>query len=282
MKFKIRQTVFSRDLSGKIVGDENSFANYVSSFDNADSTCIVFYSGGSIDEVLDNSAKIIIVDENLAVADHPIKDKAIVACKNPLSLFVDIISKDYDNKNESFFRDLDFTAKNNISIGKNSYISGNVTICKNTVIGCECRIQPSSVIGSVGLAYADNGNLVKTRFPHLGGVIIGDNVDIGANVTIVKGILQNTTIGSNTRIGNNVNIGHNVHIGKNCFISSGVTLAGSVVIEDDCWISPSVTVNNKVTIKRKSFIAIGSLVNKDTVERGFYAGSPARKIKDVK
>jgi UDP-3-O-[3-hydroxymyristoyl] glucosamine N-acyltransferase len=282
VKFIIKNQVFARDLPGKLVGVESASAKYVSSFYNADNTCAVFYSGNSINEVIDSNAKIVIVGENLETNKLHLNDKAIIVCNNPLSVFVDIVSKDYDNKDEFFFQYSDYTAKNNIFIGRDCFIPSNVTICKNTEIGCECRIQPSSVIGSIGLAYADNDNSVKTRFPHLGGVIIGDNVDIGANVTIVKGILQNTIIGSNTKIGNNVNIGHNVKIGKNCFISSGVTLAGSVIIEDECWISPSVTINNKVTIKRKSFIAIGSLINKNTVENGFYAGSPARKIKDVK
>ena len=229
----------------------------------------------------DSSARIILVDKILKVDDLRLDGRAIVVCHDPLSVFVEIVSKDYDNDNEFFFALSDYTAKNNISIGKDCLIPSNVTICKNTAIGRECRIQPSSVIGSIGLAYADNGSSKKVRFPHLGGVVIGDRVDIGANVTIVKGILQNTIIGSDTKIGNNVNIGHNVSIGDNCFISSGVTLAGSVTIEDDCWISPSVTISNKVTIKRRSFIAIGSLVSKNTVENGFYAGNPARKIKSV-
>jgi UDP-3-O-[3-hydroxymyristoyl] glucosamine N-acyltransferase len=281
MKFRIKNLILAANLSGELIGDKSASAKYVSSFYNADSTCLAFYSGNDIDKVIDSKAKIIIIGSNLDTNNIHIKDKAVVVCNNPLSMFVDIVRKDYDNKNEFFFKDSDYIEKNNILIGGNNFIAGNVTICRNTEIGCNCRIQPSSVIGSIGLAYTDNYNSKKIRFPHLGGVIIGDNVDIGANVTIVKGILQNTVIGNDTKIGNNVNIGHNVSIGKNCFISSGVTLAGSVIIEDDCWISPSVTIVNKVTVKRKSFISIGSLVNKDTIENGFYAGSPARKIKDV-
>ena len=281
MKFKIRRKEFPQDSSITLKGNKLAFAEYVSSFENADKECVVFYSGNNLDEVVNNSAKIIIVNRNLELNSYLPKDKLIVSCKNPMSLFVDIVSKNYDNKDESFFKKIDFIAKNNIHIGENSHISKNVAICTYTSIGSDCRIQPSSVIGAVGMAYAENDDLKKTRFPHLGGVCIGINVDIGANVTIVKGILQNTIIDHDTKIGNNVNIGHNVKIGKNCFISSGVTLAGSVVIEDDCWIAPSVTVVNKVVIRKKSFISIGSLVSKDTVEKGFYAGSPARKIKSM-
>jgi UDP-3-O-[3-hydroxymyristoyl] glucosamine N-acyltransferase len=281
MKFKINKKITPQDLSGTLKGDKLASIEYVSSFENADKECLAFYIGNSLEEIVSSDAKIIIVNKSLELDDYCPKDKAIITCNNPMSLFVSIICKDYDNKKEAFSKCSDFVSENNIHVGKNTYISNNVSICTNTSIGDDCRVQPSSVIGSIGMAYVENDDFTKTRFPHLGGVSIGDCVDIGANVTIVKGILKDTSIGDNTKIGNNVNIGHNVNIGKNCFISSGVTLAGSVIIEDDCWIAPSVTIVNKVLIRKKSFISIGSLVSKDTEERGFYAGSPARKIKNV-
>ena len=201
--------------------------------------------------------------------------------------FIEIISENYDNcfkpaalrpVSSGVVSAPNAHIEENVFIGENSEIFPFAVIHSGSVIGEKCRIQANSVIGAVGMAYAEVGMEYSARFTHLGAVRIGDNVDIGANSIIVRGILQDTVIGNGTKIGNGVNIGHNTIIGKNCFISSNVTLCGSVVLEDGCWIAPGTTVLNKVVIRENTQIGVGSVVRKSTDPDSVYVGNPAKRI----
>ena len=92
-----------------------------------------------------------------------------------------------------------------VKIGKNCFIGKNVVVYPNCVLGKNVKILDNSVIGCLGLGYLRN----KMLMPHLGSVIIEDNVSVGANCTIVRGTLENTKIKKNVKIANNVNVGHN-------------------------------------------------------------------------
>ena len=85
------------------------------------------------------------------------------------------------------------------------------------------------------------------RYPHIGVVIIEDNVEIGCGSTIDSGSLSNTIIGKNTFLDNQIHIAHNVKIGENSIIAAGAVLTSKTIVEP------------------------GSI----------YAGVPAKKIKDV-
>ena len=286
MKFRIK-TLRANDIGREVVGVDETTVSYVSNINYADRNCLTFYNLPEIEILKEVKAGIILVDNKLKEKITKFKAKSLVLCENPLYEFVKILSDNFEDTYVSDVKEslLDSRLKiaensyieQNVSIGFKSEIYPGVYIYSNTKIGEDCRIQSSTSIGSIGLGYAINNGTYE-RFPHLGGILIGNKVDIGSNVTVVKGVLQNTVIGDGTKIGNNVNIGHNVEIGKNCFISSGVTIAGSARIEDGCWIGPGVTILNKVLIRRNTEIGIGSVVNKDTDEDSFYIGYPSRKL----
>jgi UDP-3-O-[3-hydroxymyristoyl] glucosamine N-acyltransferase len=85
--------------------------------------------------------------------------------------------------------------------------------------------------------------------PHIGRVIIQDNVEIGANTTIDRGMLDDTIIGEGTKIDNLVQIAHNVRIGRNCVIAGlgdWVMLGGSVGLADH------VTIHDRAQIMARS------------------------------
>ncbi len=114
----------------------------------------------------------------------------------------------------------------NVIIGDDTVIFPHVSIYRGVKIGKRVRIHSGAVIGSDGFGYAltKNGAL---KIPQVGGVIIGDDVEIGANTTIDRGTIDDTLIGNRVKIDNLVQIGHNVKIGDDSIIVAQVGIAGS-------------------------------------------------------
>lgn len=117
----------------------------------------------------------------------------------------------------------------NVKIGNNVVIKPNVTIYPGTIIGNNVIIHAGAVIGSDGFGYAFHKGIYH-KIPHLGIVIIEDNVEIGANTCIDRAFIGETVIGKGTKIDNLVQIAHNVKIGQNCVIVSQSGIAGSTEI----------------------------------------------------
>ena len=140
-------------------------------------------------------------------------------------------------------------------------------------------IHSGAVIGSDGFGFVQNGN-IQEKIPQIGGVIVGDDVEIGSNTTIDRGTIGSTKIGSMTKIDNLVHIGHNVSIGEGCLITAQVGIAGSVTIGDYCSFGGQAGVVPHVNIGDKSIIAGKSGVTKSLKGGKIYAGHPAREIRD--
>ncbi len=122
-----------------------------------------------------------------------------------------------------------------VHIGAGARIAPRVTIEAGVRIGERVRINPGAVIGSrgFGLAMGPEG---WEEVPQLGGVQIGDAVEIGANSTIDRGALEDTVIGRGVKIDNLVQIAHNVQIGDHTAIAGCVGIAGSTRIGARCLI----------------------------------------------
>jgi UDP-3-O-[3-hydroxymyristoyl] glucosamine N-acyltransferase len=167
----------------------------------------------------------------------------------------------------------DCTIDNNTSIDHHSIIK------KGTKIGKDVKIGAGCVIGGDGFGYEKNEIGVFEQIPHIGCVVICDNVDIGNNTCIDKGVLNTTYIGKHTKIDNLVHIAHGVQIGSNTLIIANAMVAGSVNVGSDAWIAPSASIINGVTIGSDSLIGIGSVVIRD-VPNGFkIVGNPGKPLK---
>lgn len=166
------------------------------------------------------------------------------------------------------------------TINSNTIINPNVTIYDNVTIGENCLIQAGTVIGTDGLGCQreSDGSLVK--FPHFGGVMIGNNVEIGANCQIAKGALSDTIIGNGCKINGLCFIAHNCILGKNVWITGDTMLAGSVKIEDDVTIFSKVMVREQVRIGKSAIVGMGSVVTKDIPANEIWLGVPAKKLRN--
>ncbi len=165
---------------------------------------------------------------------------------------------------------------NTCSLDANTVLKSRVTLYGNVRIGKRCLIHSGTVIGSDGFGFANQGG-VWIKVPHLGGVVIGDQVEVGANTTIDRGFLEDTTLGDNVIIDNLVQIGHNVTIGAGTAIAGCVGIAGSTKIGAACLIGGGACIGGHIQITDHVHITATSAVNHSLNERGVYSsGFPAK------
>jgi carbonic anhydrase/acetyltransferase-like protein (isoleucine patch superfamily) len=157
-----------------------------------------------------------------------------------------------------------------------------VHIYPGVEIGQRVIIHSGAVIGADGFGFVfEEGRYEK--FPQVGRVVIGNDVEIGANCTIDRAALGVTSIGDGTKLDNLVHIAHNCRIGRHVVIAAQTGLAGGTVIEDYAVIGGQVGMGDNVTVKSGAVIGSGAGILSSKVVRGggeVWWGTPARPLKE--
>ena len=165
----------------------------------------------------------------------------------------------------------------NSSIGPGGRVAARVAICGNVAIGARAVIHPGVVIGADGFGLANDAG-VWVKIPQLGGVRIGDDVEIGANTTIDRGALADTVIEDGVKLDNLIQIGHNVHVGAHTAIAAGVAVGGSTRIGSRCTIAGAASIAGHLEIADDVHVTATSAVPKSIGRAGVYSsGMPARE-----
>jgi UDP-3-O-[3-hydroxymyristoyl] glucosamine N-acyltransferase len=161
-----------------------------------------------------------------------------------------------------------------VEIGKGSYLHPNVTILKDVKVGKRCIFQSGAVIGSDGFGYTptSEGNI---KVPQVGGVIIGDDVEIGANTAIDRATLDMTIIENDVKIDNLVQVAHNVRIGEHTRIAAQTGITGRVTIEKDVVVGGQAGFQNGITVGEGSRIGGRAGVTKSVPKKSTISGYPA-------
>lgn len=155
-------------------------------------------------------------------------------------------------------------------IGRDSRLFPNVTLYANVSCGDRAIVHSQVVIGSDGFGFARDGSR-QVKIAQLGGVCIGDDVEIGAGTTIDRGALEDTVIGNGVKIDNQVQIAHNVKVGENTVICGCSAVAGSSTIGKNCIIAGAVGIINHITIVDDVTVTAMSLVNQSIKKKGIYS-----------
>lgn len=168
----------------------------------------------------------------------------------------------------------------NCVIGDDTEIHANVVVYPGVHIGKRCRLFSGAVIGADGFGYFKDESGLYRKIPHIGGVEIGDDVEIGANACIDRGCLDSTIVGDNCKIDNFCHIAHNVHLGKNCVLTAGAILCGSVRTGADCWLAPGSVVKDGLSLADNVLVGMNSVVYRSVRKSNVQVvGNPARIIK---
>jgi UDP-3-O-[3-hydroxymyristoyl] glucosamine N-acyltransferase len=226
------------------------------------------------------------------------KKQQLIFVENPRAAFIKTINKIYNigNKNVGISPTAIISSKASIgtncyignyaiigedcTIGGGTVISDRAVIVKKCIIGNNCLVEPGVTIGADGFAYErDKETLELERFPHIGGVKIGDNVEICANSSIARGSISDTVIGDGTKLDALVHVAHNVIIGRNCELTAGTIIGGSTTVGDTSWMGLNCTLKNKIKIGNKVIVGAGACVIHNVPDEDVVAGVPAKSIK---
>ena len=168
----------------------------------------------------------------------------------------------------------------NCSIGNDSRLIANVTLVREVRIGLRGILHPGVVIGADGFgnAMTESG---WVKVPQIGGVRIGDDVEIGANTTVDCGAIDDTVIENGVRIDNLCMIAHNVRVGAHTAMAAMTGISGSTTIGERCLFAGQSGVVGHITICDDVVVSGKAVISKDITEPGVYAASfmaePARE-----
>ena len=172
---------------------------------------------------------------------------------------------------------MSYIAPYNVVIGENVVIEEFVSIKENTVIGDNSVIRTGTKIGGPGFEIKNDGTKTIT-VKHIGGVIIGNNVEIQQNSNVDKAIYpwDDTVINDHVRVNSMVQIAHGDKIGKFTEIVAGASIQGRVSIGEGVWIGPNSVIRNGISIGDNARVNMGAVVTLSVPAEEAVSGNFAR------
>lgn len=240
-------------------------------------------------------APIIICDSSLNLEVESFKDKLVVVVPSPKLTFAKIakvffggqikyerhitsyVHPDADVDPEVYIGPFSYVGR--CRIGRGSVIHGHCHLYDGVKVGRNVTIHAGCKIGCDGFGYARDEEGRAEIFPHIGDVVIEDDVDIGANTCIDRGALGSTIIRRGAKIDNLVHIAHNVDIGEDAFVIAQAMIAGSSKVGPKAWIAPSASVTNGIDIGEGATVGLGAVVLKSVPSGETWYGTPAKSAK---
>jgi len=166
-------------------------------------------------------------------------------------------------------------------VGEHCWLHPRVTLYAGARLADRVEVHAGAVIGGDGFGYVfGEGRHIK--FPQIGSVEIGDDVEIGCNTAIDRGSLEGTQIGTGVKIDNLVQVAHNVRIGRNTVVAAQVGISGSctigaqVLIGGQVGIAPHCTLEDDTIIGAQAGIPSGKTIRRGQTVWGMSARPFAR------
>ena len=165
------------------------------------------------------------------------------------------------------------------TVGAHTVVMPNAVLVRNVFVGDYCEIGPCCVVGHSGFGYQWDGKR-QVRVPQVGGVFIGDNVDLGALTAIDRATAGQTIVNEGNKIDNLVQIAHNVELGPHGVYASGVGIAGSTKVGARAMLGGQSGYSDHLVIADGVALAGRAVGFSNISEPGVYGGAPAQPIGD--
>jgi UDP-3-O-[3-hydroxymyristoyl] glucosamine N-acyltransferase len=168
-----------------------------------------------------------------------------------------------------------------VTIGDQGLLYPNVTIYDRVRIGSRAVLHSGCVLGADGFGFVMTGDHYE-KFPQIGTIEIGNDVEIGANACVDRAALGVTSVGDGTKIDNMVHVGHNCRIGKHVVVAAQTGFSGGVIIEDYAVIGGQVGIGDKARIESRAVLGSGcGILTSKIVRKGQVVwGTPARPLRE--
>ena len=168
-----------------------------------------------------------------------------------------------------------------VLLGDDCILHPNVTIYNHVTVGDRAVLHSGVVLGADGFGFVRTGDHYE-KFPQIGRVVVGNDVEIGAHSCVDRAALGVTEIGDGVKLDNMVHIGHNCRIGRHVVIAAQTGLSGGVVVEDYAIIGGQVGIGDKARIESGAVLGSGcGILTSKIVRKGQVVwGTPARPLKE--
>ncbi|WP_456024374.1 UDP-3-O-(3-hydroxymyristoyl)glucosamine N-acyltransferase [Pseudomonas protegens] len=159
-------------------------------------------------------------------------------------------------------------------IGEGGWLAPRVTLYHDVHIGQRVVIQSGAVLGGEGFGFANEKGIWQ-KIAQIGGVTIGDDVEIGVNTAIDRGALADTVIGNGVKLDNQIQIAHNVQVGDHTAMAACVGISGSTKIGKHCMLAGGVGLVGHIDICDNVFLTGMTMVTHSITEPGAYSSGTA-------
>ena len=163
------------------------------------------------------------------------------------------------------------------SVGEGAVLGDDSCLYPGVVIYPGCRIGARAIVHSGAVIGADGFGIAKEdgrwlKIPQIGGVSIGDDVEIGANTTIDRGAMDDTVIGDGVKLDNQIQIGHNCRVGAHTAMAGCVAVAGSADIGSHCTIGAGALILGHLSICDHAHVSADTVISRSIRKPGTYTG----------
>ena len=159
-------------------------------------------------------------------------------------------------------------------VGEGGWLAPRVTLYHDVRVGKRVVIQSGAVLGGEGFGFANEKGIWQ-KIAQIGGVLIGDDVEIGVNTAIDRGALADTIIGNGVKLDNQIQIAHNVQVGDHTAMAACVGISGSTKIGKHCMLAGGVGLVGHIEICDNVFITGMTMVTHSITEPGAYSSGTA-------
>jgi UDP-3-O-[3-hydroxymyristoyl] glucosamine N-acyltransferase len=273
-------------LGGRVAGDPDTLVHQVASLDKADARHISFFTGARHRAKLaaTRAGALIVGADGERETTRPriVAENPYLYFARVSQLFNAVVSQPAGvHPSAVVARSVKLGARvsigagcvvgENVEIGDDSCLYPRVVIYAGCTLGKRVIAHSGVVIGADGFGIADDGGR-WVKIPQIGGVRIGDDVEIGANTTIDRGALDDTVIEEGVKLDNQIQIGHNTRIGAHTAIAGCVGIAGSADIGRHCTFGGAAMILGHLRIVDHVNVSAGTFISRSILKPGTYTG----------